>query len=316
MPDPDPAPITPTAETVFGLSGMASAYSMWYGQLTDLRERLGEIRYGNGKDGFWARGFTQKNKLSGLGGVNFSQNLYGGSFGYDHLYEPNGDDKWLFGFRAQVSRADQTIKGHYPGSGDNESYGFSGYATWQNANGWYADGVLTWDHYEQDLRTRMLDGTPVTGSYHHYGLGASIEAGKTILFDNGTFVEPQVQLFYYWLKGTAFTTSNGMETDQHDADSLTGRAGIVIGKKWTFDDGRFVQPYVKAGVNHEFLGDQKATVNGENFTGSLRGTRAYYGAGIDWKVSDSVRLYGEFEREDGHHLSKPWSVSAGLRYEF
>ena len=75
-------------------------------------------------------------------------------------------------------------------------------------------------------------------------------------------------------------------------------------------------PTSKAGVNHEFLGKQRAEVNGVEFSGDLRGTRAYYGAGADWQATDAVRLYAEFEREDGHRLSTPWSVSAGLRYEF
>ena len=309
-------PLTPTAETVLGLSGMAASYSMWYGQLSDLRERLGEIRYGNGKDGFWTRGFIQKHRLNGLGGIDFSQNMYGGSLGYDHLYESGADNKWLLGFRAQMTRADQTVRGHYSGTGDNDSYGFAGYATWQNTDDWYADGVITWDWYDQDLKTKMLDGTPVKGTYKNYGAGLSFETGKMIRFDNNSFIEPQVQLSYYWLKGNSFTMSNGMETKQHHAESLTARAGVVVGKKWTYEDGHFIQPYIKAGVNHEFLGDQKAVVNGTSFTGALSGTRVYYGAGVDWKVSDSVRLYGEFEREEGHHLSQPWSVSAGLRYEF
>lgn len=77
-----------------------------------------------------------------------------------------------------------------------------------------------------------------------------------------------------------------------------------------------MQPYIKAGVNHEFMSSQKATINGETFTGDLRGTRAYYGAGVDWQVKDSLRLYGSVEGEDGHAVSKPWSVSAGIRYDF
>lgn len=84
---------SPTGETVLGLSGMASAYAMYMGQLSDLRERLGEIRYGNGTDGLWVRGFTQENRLSGLAGIDFSQNFYGTSFGYDHLVEQNENNK-------------------------------------------------------------------------------------------------------------------------------------------------------------------------------------------------------------------------------
>ena len=289
---------------------------MWTAQLSDLRERLGEIRYGNDKDGFWGRGFAEKDKLRGLGGIDFSQTLYGGSLGYDRLVTQNANNKWLFGFRAQVSRADQKTRGTYSATGDNNAYGFAGYATWQHSEGWYGDFVATWDWYDQDMRTTMLNGIPVTGSYKNYGGGTSMEFGKTIRFGENAFIEPQAQLSYFWLKGKDYSTSNGMVIKNQDTQSLTGRAGLVIGKKWTYGEDVYVQPYLKAGVNHEFLSNQKATINGERFTGDLRGTRAYYGAGVDWQMKENLRLYGEVEREDGHAVSKPWSVSAGLRYSF
>ena len=135
-------------------------------------------------------------------------------------------------------------------------------------------------------------------------------------FDDGFFVEPQLQLSWYWMKGTDFTTSNGMKVEQDDAYALTGRAGLVLGKKWDLDEGRYFQPYIKGGVNHEFAGDQKVLVNGIAFSDDLRGTRIYYGAGFDVQFASNARFYAEFEREDGNKASTPWSVSAGLRVEF
>ena len=295
---------------------MASAYAMYMGQLSDLRERLGEIRHGTGTDGLWVRGFTQENTLSGLAGIDFSQNFYGTSFGYDRLVEQNENNKWLFGVRGQLTKADQRIDGLHDGSGDSRSYGLAAYATWQHGDGWYSDTVLSWDWYDQDLKTRMLDGTRVHGSYNTYGGGISQEFGRMFRFDDGFFVEPQLQLSWYWMKGTDFTTSNGMKVEQDDAYALTGRAGLVLGKKWDLDEGRYFQPYIKGGVNHEFAGDQKVLVNGIEFSDDLRGTRGYYGAGFDLQFASNARLYAEFEREDGQKASTPWSVSAGLRVEF
>ena len=307
---------SPTGETVLGLSGMASSYAMWMGQLSDLRERLGEIRYGNGTDGLWVRGFTQENRLSGLAGIDFSQNFYGTSFGYDHLVEQNENNRWLFGLRGQLTRAEQRIDGLHDGSGDSRSYGITAYATWQHTDGWYSDTVLTWDWYDQNLKTRMLDGTRVHGSYNTYAGGISQEVGRMFRFGEGFFIEPQLQLSWYWMKGTDFTTSNGMRVEQDDAYALTGRAGLVLGKKWDLSEDRYFQPYLKGGVNHEFMGDQKVTVNDIAFSDDLRGTRIYYGAGFDVQFASNARFYAEFEREDGNKASTPWSVSAGLRIAF
>ena len=296
---------SPTGEMALGLSGMSSAYAMHMSHLSDLRERLGEIRYGNGTDGLWVRGFTEENRLSGLGGTDLSQNVYGTSFGYDRLLEQDENNKWLLGLRGQISRAHQRVDGLHGASGDNRSYGIAAYATWQHAEGWYADTVLSWDWYDQNLKTRMLDGTPVHGSYHSYAGGISQEVGRMFRFDNGLFIEPQLQLSWYWIKGMDFTTSNGMDVDQDDAHALTGRAGLVVGKKWDLDDSRYFQPYLKGGVRHEFMGDQKVTVNGIKFTNDLRGTRGYYGAGFDLQFASNARIYAEFEREDGQKASTP-----------
>lgn len=261
---------SPTAETVLGLSGMASSYAMWMGQLSDLRERLGEIRYGNGTDGLWVRGFTQENRLSGLAGIDFSQNFYGTSFGYDHLVEQNENNRWLFGLRGQLTRAEQRIDGLHDGSGDSRSYGIAAYATWQHTDGWYSDTVLTWDWYDQNLKTRMLDGTRVHGSYNTYAGGISQEVGRMFRFGEGFFIEPQLQLSWYWMKGTDFTTSNGMRVEQDDAYSLTGRAGLVLGKKWDLSEDRYFHPYLKGGVNH----DSWATRRSRSMTSPSRTTCA------------------------------------------
>ncbi|ARQ78627.1 outer membrane autotransporter barrel domain-containing protein [Oxalobacter formigenes OXCC13] len=307
---------TPTTDSVLGLSGVAGSYAMWYGQLSDLRERLGEIRNRNGSDGIWARTFAERDKLDGLAGTDFSQHLYGISAGVDHLYKHDANNEWLFGLRGQYTSASQDMDGQYGGSGNAHSYGLAAYATWKHASGWYADTVVTWDQFRQDIDTRMTDGTPVSGKFRTHGAGLSLETGKYIPFGNDLFIEPQAQLAYYKIQGADFAMSNGMQVRHDNVDSLTGRLGLVFGRKWTDRQNRFAQPYLKAGVIHEFRGDQKANVNNETFTDSLKGTRVYYGAGIDWQFSRMARLYGEIERENGDHVSRPWSVSAGLRFEF
>lgn len=317
--DPNPPAgfvLTPTAEVVLGLSGMAPSYGMWYGQLGNLRERLGEIRYGEARDGFWTRGFAQKDKLDGLDGIGVSQKVYGGSLGYDHFFQAGSGNRWLFGVRGQVSRADQDVNGRYGGSGNNHSYGVAGYATWRNRTGWYMDGVGTWDWYHQELKTRMLDGRGVKGDYHTYGGGLSLETGRSINLWGKAFLEPQAQVSYYWLKGGSFSTDNGMEVDRRDMQSLTGRFGLVLGKKWTLEENAYVQPYVKVGGIQEFLGSEKASVNGETFTEDMKGSRVYYGAGVDWQFADAAKLYGEVKRENGEAFSQSWSASVGFRYAF
>ncbi|WP_302556122.1 autotransporter outer membrane beta-barrel domain-containing protein [uncultured Desulfovibrio sp.] len=318
------APDTPTGEAEASLSGLAGHYAMWYGQLTDLRKRLGEVRYGT-QTGLWVRGFTDKSRLDGLAGSSFTQNLYGGSIGYDTLAAVDEKYMWIVGMQLRSAHADQHTNGRWGGHGDLTSMGGGLYSTWVHADGWYVDAAATMDWYNHKIRATMRDGTRVHDDRSSYGLGASLEAGRKIDFGFSNegrdhwFVEPQLQLSYFWVKGGDFTASNGMEIDQKDMDSLTGRAGLVLGKKFALDGGNgshYIQPYVKAGLNHEFLGEQEARLNGVRMTSHLEGTRGYYGVGVDWQATDNLRLYMQAEREHGEHFTREYNVSAGLKWSF
>ena len=321
--NPNP-PLSPTGEMEAALSGLAGHYAMWYGQLTDLRKRLGEVRYGT-QTGLWVRGFADKSRLDGLGGTNFTQNIFGGSIGYDTLASVSEESLWIVGMQLRSARAHQSVNGRWGGHGDLTSMGGGLYSSWAHADGWYVDAVATMDWYNHKLRASMLDGTRVHDDRSSYGLGASLEAGRKLDFafsNEGRdywFLEPQLQFSYFWVKGGDFHASNGMNIEQKDMDSLTGRAGLVLGKKFSLEGGndeRYVQPYVKAGVNHEFLGEQEARINGMRMTSDLDGTRVYYGAGVDWQATDNLRLYMQAEREHGEHFTREYNVSAGLKWKF
>ncbi len=314
--------LTPVGETEAALSGMAGHYAMWYGQLTDLRKRLGEVRYGT-QTGLWVRGFADKTRLDGFAGAGFTQNLVGGSIGYDWLASAGDDAQWILGMQIRSGHADQDVTGRHGGYGDLSSVGGGLYATWVHADGWYVDAVATMDWYEHEIRTAMTDGTRVHDDRSSWGAGLSIEGGRRFDFaanDSGSwFVEPQLELSWFYVDGGNFTASNGMAVDQDNMHSLTGRAGAVLGRKFVLDGGngtRYVQPYVKAGLVQEFLGEQKARFNGESFTSDLDGTRVYYGLGVDWQAADNMRLYLQAEREEGEHFTREYNVSAGLKFSF
>ncbi len=108
-----------------------------------------------------------------------------------------------------------------------------------------------------------------------------------------------------------------MPIKSKNADVVTGRAGLVPGRKWEISKNRYVQPYVKRGIIHEFTGDDRTIINADNvFKENISGTGPYYGLGIDWKFNEQARLYGEFERQDGDHVRSLWSTNIGLRISF
>jgi outer membrane autotransporter protein len=323
--------LSDAAEIVTTLGGDGAMYSAWMADLTDLRKRLGEVRYG-AQDGVWARGIAQKDRLEGVTGADFKQKLYGLQMGLDHIVTQDEDRMWLLGGNLKLNTVDQKVDAMRYGHGDMRSYGAFLYATYANYKGCYTDLVLSVDHYKQKMSAEQTDDSYVHGRYNTWGWGASVEVGK--MFSSGQndegwgpwyghwWAEPQAQLAYYWINGKRFSMDNEMSVRQKNGNSLIGRLGVVVGKKFNYGanrkevDKRYSQFYLKGGVKHEFLGKQTLYVNDQKFSDRLRGTTVYYGAGFDWNLSDQLRLYAQVERERGSRYRKDYEVSAGLKWQF
>ena len=332
--DPDTPPEIHDNITVANSASMALAYDA---DLEDLRTRLGEVRYG-AQDGLWAKAFAKQNRLSGSGLPGFKQEIYGLNLGLDHLVKADEESAWLFGGAFRYSDADQKGLGVGYTTGKLQEYSGKLYATWMHDKGSYADFVLQAGRYEQ-----KLDGFDNTGmdkskaDYGTWGFGASVEVGHMFSFGenvddrqwfNHWFLEPQLQLSYFRAKGADYTTSTGLKVDQGDADYLTGRAGVVLGKKFNYGsindlDKRYFQIALIGGAKHEFIGgDQDITytgVDGDSLKVSARdidGTRFYYGVNADWQLARDWRLYAKFEREKGNDFSEDYDVSVGFKYAF
>ncbi|MCD8244661.1 MAG: autotransporter outer membrane beta-barrel domain-containing protein, partial [Parabacteroides sp.] len=335
-PTPDPEPeYSPSTDVLRELAGFGAQYAIWWADLSDLRKRLGEVRYG-AQDGAWARVITQKDNVSGVGYGGFTQKLYAVNIGIDHFAVQDKDRMWMLGGNFKYPNGNHRVKRSEYGKGDVHSWDANLYATYANQYGCYSDFVLTYDHYQSKLHTRMLDDTPVGAKWNNYGYGASLEVGKMFSstqndegwgpWYNHWWIEPQAQLAYYRIHGRSFTLSNGMKADPHNIDFLTGRLGVVIGKKFNYGkdraivDKRYSQFYIKGGIKHEFLGKQRLTVsdtvNEVTFKGDFRGTRVYYGGGFDWNFTDQLRLYAQIERENGGKYKKDYEISVGLKWQF
>ena len=329
-PDQPDTPLTPGADSNLSFAG-SHRYLHWT-DLQDLRKRLGEVRYGS-QDGAWARVIAQKDLADGQNGASGLKQTYQGlNIGLDRLVSVAEEKMWLLGANFNFGQAEQKTRGNDHGKGETDRYGLNLYATWADNTGSYADFVGSFDYYEQEINTHA-NNVAQKGEYDTFGFGASVEVGKQFTFESDdytwgpwyrhTWVEPQLQLAYYWLKGKKYKLSNhGIRVNIKDDDSLIGRAGIVIGSKWNYGENynalnkKYFQIYGKAGVKHDFMGDYKVTMNDQMFSKNIGATTFYYGAGLDWQAGDDTRLYVQFEREEGDNYTKDYEVSAGLKYQF
>lgn len=339
-PDPDPKPpVPPEADQQITVGISASQALAFASEIEDLRTRLGEVRYG-AQDGGWVRLTAEKDHADGWNGSAFEQKTEAIHMGFDHLVSRSEDAAWLVGGAFRYGKSDQ--KGFNAADGaEGDLYQYSGklYATWMQDNGSYLDFVLQAGRYKQELTGIANDAsTKWTASYRTSGFGASIEAGHmfTLFKDENAddrlwyshwFLEPQLQLSYFMSKGADYATTTGLRVDQGNADFLTGRAGLVLGKKWNYSsldelDKRYFQLALMGGVKHEFLGDQDITFTGvdgvrKNLSATdFGGTRVYYGIMTDWQISDALRFYGQFNREESSKFTREYAFHAGLKYQF
>ena len=342
-PKPDPKPEQPKPndpaeiQQITNLGISATQALSFASELEDLRSRLGEVRYG-AQDGAWVRAGYAKETADGYNGRGFEQKTHDLHIGLDRIVAADEDSSWLVGGALRYAKSKQEgFTAAQGGEGELEQYSAKLYATYMHAQGSYADFVLQAGRYSQDLTGLANDlSSAFKADYKTYGYGASVEIGHMFDFNNQVddrqwfnhfFIEPQLQLSYFNAHGKDYKTSTGLAVSQSDADFLTGRAGVVLGKKFNYGtaddlDKRYFQVGLKGGVKYEFLGDQTIRFTGieritkERKADDVDGARYYYGVTADWQLSHNFRAYATVEREEGDHYTKDFDVSVGVKYQF
>lgn len=310
--DPESREISPGTKTIMALYGVAP--TVFYGELTTLRTRMGELRYSEGRSsGLWVRAHgSQHNVADASSGVGYTQNQQGMSFGADAPL-PYGDGQWLIGALAGYSKSDLNLA--HGTSGTIDSYYLGGYATWLDAaTGYYVDTVIKYNRYQNHAKVGLSDGERTKGDYDNHGIGGSVEVGRHIKLNDGFFVEPYAQIAGTVIQSKDYEFDNGMEADGDATRSLLGKVGATVGKTYDLGQGRIVQPYLKAAVAHEFVKNNEVQVNDNSFNNDLSGSRGELGAGVALSLSKDFQVHADFEYSNGKNIEMPYSMNLGLRY--
>lgn len=145
-----------------------------------------------------------------------------------------------------------------------------------------------------------------------YTIGARY--GKTVKFQNGTYIEPQAQLSYTHFGGDSFDAGR-MHVNESGVSSTAGGLGLEIGK--TFGAGNI---YTRVGVNHTFSG----TVNTAYTTGNatkytkqdLKGTWADLAFGGRYGFNANNSIFADLSTGLSGDYKAGWSVNAGFTHKF
>ena len=306
--DPSNRVISPGTRSVLALFNTAP--TVWYGEATSLRTRMGELRFEPGQAGVWVRAYGNKYKVSDSTGVGYNQNQQGFTLGADM---PLADSQWLVGVMAGHSSSDLNLARGT--SGNVKSYYLGAYATWlDDESGLYFDAVAKVNRFHNESKVGLSDGTTSKGKYNNTGGGLSAEFGRNIKLDDGFFVEPYAQVSTVVIQGANYNLDNGLKASGERTRSIMAKAGATVGRDIQLDSGSVVQPYLRAAMVHEFANNNKVSVNNNVFNNDLSGSRAEFGAGVAVKLSQNLQLHADLEHSSGGKVEQPWGANVGVRY--
>ena len=147
---------------------------------------------------------------------------------------------------------------HFDGlfAGDNNLNGYTLGAYWTRfgPSGWYLDATVQGSWFDISANSHRSLATFGT---HGVGFAGSFEGGYPLKFNNGYFIEPQVQIVYQ--NNTLSGRSDGFAAVRFDdTTSLAGRIGARFGRTLAIEPGpnpRNVTVWLRPNLWYEFLGD-------------------------------------------------------------
>lgn len=281
---------------------------IWRNEINDMNKRLGELRDSRGqKNGIWARVYTGQAEI---GSLSVENDYTAFQFGYDHQVVPNVFVGAAFSYTDGES--DFSV-----GGGDNKIYALTAYGSYVADSGLFVDVTAKFGRLDNEFDIALADGMKSAGDYDANAFSMSAEAGWRWNATNLFFVEPQVEVMYGRVEDVDYKTSTGLSVHHDKAETLIGRAGLMLGLQCPDNRGN---AYVRASVLHDFKGeaDYDFSKNGDvrHLSNDLGGTWYEYGIGANFNVTPQTHLYADLEAASGGEVDTDYRVNLGVRYAF
>lgn len=309
------SPVRRTTKSADAVLGMATAPAyVFNSELQNLHFRHGDVMQNTrSPGGVWGRYTGSDNRISGGASSGYTLAQNGFETGADKVFDL-GDSSLAVG--AFFSYSDNSIRHARGGKSKVDSTGGGMYATWFDNDGYYVDGVLKYNRFNNELRTWMSDGTAVKGDYSQNGFGGSLEAGKTISLNEKAWAQPYVRTTAFRADERDIHLNNGMKASIGATKSLQAEAGVNLGMILDVG-GKEVKPYLSAAVSHEFSDNNKVRINDSyDFRNDISGTTGKYGLGVSAQLTPNAGVWAEARYENGKHNESPVTGSVGFRFNF
>ena len=274
--------------------------------LTDNMYRPRVLQQGE-PTGIWARGGGGKYSYDAKGidtDTTYSR-IQGG-------YDAKTGSGWTVGGQVSYLRGNDDYV--FNGSGKEKAFAVGAYGVKDLGKDQYIHLESQVGRVSNAFTARNEIGESISGDAkaNAYTIGARY--GKTVKFQNGTYIEPQAQLSYTHFGGDNFDAGR-MHVNQSGVSSTAGGLGLEIGK--TFGAGNI---YTRVGVNHAFSG----TVNTAYTTGNttkytkqdLKGTWTDLAFGGRYGFNANNSIFADLSTGLSGDYKAGWSVNAGFTHKF
>ena len=227
-------------------------------------------------------------------------------------YDAKTGSGWTVGGQVSYLRGNDDYV--FNGSGKEKAFAVGAYGVKDLGKDQYIHIESQVGRASNDFTARNEIGESITGDAKANAYTIGVRYGKTVKFQNGTYIEPQAQLSYTHFGGDSFDAGR-MHVNQSGVSSTAGGLGLEIGK--TFGAGNI---YTRVGVNHAFSG----TVNTAYTTGNttkytkqdLKGTWTDLAFGGRYGFNANNSIFADLSTGLSGDYKAGWSVNAGFTHKF
>ena len=274
--------------------------------LTDNMYRPRVLQQGE-PTGIWAR----------VGGGKYSFNATGidTDTTYTRIqggYDAKTSSGWTVGGQVSYLRGNDDYV--FNGTGKEKAFAVGAYGLKDLGNNQYIHIESQVGRASNDFTVRNEIGESLSGEAkaNAYTIGARY--GKTVKFQNGTYIEPQAQLSYTHFGGDSFDAGR-MHVNQSGVSSTAGGLGLEIGKN--FGAGNI---YTRVGVNHAFSGTVKTAYTSGATTKytseDIKGTWTDLAFGGRYGFNANNSIFADLSTGLSGDYKAGWSVNAGFTHKF
>ena len=227
-------------------------------------------------------------------------------------YDVKTGSGWTVGGQVSYLRGNDDFV--FNGSGKEKAFAVGAYGLKDLCNNQYIHIESQVGRTSNDFTARNEIGESLSGETKANAFTIGARYGKTVKFQNGTYIEPQAQLSYTHFGGDSFNAGS-MHVNQSGVSSTAGGIGLEIGK--TFGAGNI---YTRVGVNHAFSGTVKTAYTSgattKYISEDMKGTWTDLAFGGRYGFNANNSIFADISTGLSGDYKAGWSVNAGFTHKF